>query len=50
MFDDTFQKIDRDTIDAVCKEYNITPGDLFEYTKEEVFDDAAQVQSYPYLG
>lgn len=50
MFDDTFQKIDRGAIDAICKEYSITPGDLFEYVKEEVSTDAAQVQSYPYLG
>lgn len=45
MFDDTFQKIDRDAIDAICREYEIVPGDLFEYIPdgEETPADAAQV-------
>lgn len=34
LFDDTFQKIDRDAIDAICKEYGITPGDLLKYTPD----------------
>jgi len=42
--------IDRDAINAIFEEYSITPGDLFKYVKEEVSDDAAQVQGYPYLG
>jgi putative transcriptional regulator len=43
MFDDTFQKIDRGAIDAICNEYAITPGDLFEYVKEEAPANATQV-------
>ena len=35
MFDDTFQKIDRDAINAVCKEFNVTPGELFEYIPDK---------------
>lgn len=35
MFDDTFQKIDRDAIDAICKEYGITPGDLFKFMPDQ---------------
>lgn len=35
MFNDSFQKIDRDAIDAVCKEYGITPGDLLEYIPDK---------------
>lgn len=34
LFDDTFQKIDRNTIDAICKEYGITPGGLLEYVPD----------------
>lgn len=52
IFDDTFQKIDRDAINAICREYKIVPGDLFKYIpdEEEVKPNATQVQSYPYLG
>lgn len=35
LFDDKFNKIDRNTIDALCKEYSITPGDLLEYVPDE---------------
>lgn len=35
MFDDTFQKIDRNAIDAICREYNVTPGDLFLYVPDK---------------
>jgi putative transcriptional regulator len=31
LYEDTFKQIDRDTIDAICKEYNITPGELLVY-------------------
>lgn len=35
MFDDTFQKIDRNAIDAICQEYSVTPGDLFLYVPDK---------------
>ncbi len=35
LFEDTFKKIDRNTIDVICKEYKITPGDLLEYVPEK---------------
>jgi len=50
MFDDTFQKIDRDAINAICKEYGITPGDLFKYIKEEAPANATQVYGCPDVG
>lgn len=45
MFDDNFQKIDRGAIGAICKEYGITPGDLFEFIpdKKEAPANATQV-------
>lgn len=35
LFEDNFKKIDRNTIDVICKEYNITPGDLLEYVSDD---------------
>ncbi len=35
IFDDTFHKIDRDAIDAICKEYGINPGDLLQYIPDK---------------
>jgi len=35
LFEDTFKKIDRNTIDVICKEYKTTPGDLLEYVPEK---------------
>ncbi len=35
LFDDDFRKIDRNALDALCKEYSITPGDLLEYVSED---------------
>ncbi len=34
LFNDNFNKIDRNTIDALCKEYNVTPGLLLEYVPD----------------
>lgn len=35
LYEDTFSKIDRNAIDALCKEYGVTPGDLLIYVPDE---------------
>jgi putative transcriptional regulator len=35
LFEDTFSKIDRHTIDSLCKEYQVTPGDLLIYVPDK---------------
>ncbi|AGL01600.1 helix-turn-helix domain-containing protein [Desulfoscipio gibsoniae] len=42
-------RVDVSVIDRICSALNVQPGDLMEYVKEESAD-AAQVQSYPFLG
>jgi len=39
LYEDSFSKIDRNTIDALCKEYGVTSGDLLVYVPDEAQGD-----------
>ncbi|AGL02974.1 helix-turn-helix domain-containing protein [Desulfoscipio gibsoniae] len=45
MFDDTFQKIDRNAINAICNEYGIRPGDLLEYIPDKEGEGSANAKA-----
>jgi len=34
LYNDNWRDVRRETINALCKEYGCTPGDLFEYIPE----------------